>query len=418
MISSNVWQVMSNEEVGFCEGSGWPFLLASNSVAVLRVNAEGIILAANVFATKLIGEALVGQTLESIWLDFGQRTNLTDWIGSGQQRRLLNVRTSSGLPQTLEGTIEPLGSDYLLFGEVNAADQAMLSREVLELNHELNNISRELALKNDDLIKTQCQLLESEKMAAVGQLAAGLAHEINNSVGFVKSNTGTCQRYFSDINRVVHLYDELAHELSENGRSRVAGVKQQVELEDLQQDLDSLFAETFEGLQRIQDLVRDLRTFSHLDGAFNTWANPEHGIDSVLSMIRGEWLNKVEVSKHYAGVPEIRCAPSQLNQMFMSILLNALEAIEPPGAIVIRTGCSVREVWIEIKDNGKGIAPEHMQRIFEPFFTTKLAGQGMGLGLALAYGIVKRHRGHLDVISEPGHGTTVTIVLPIDSDRC
>lgn len=406
---------MSNDAAAFCSGPGWPFFLASNSVLVLRVDADETILAANAFATHLIGEALVGQTLASILIDFGHRTSLSDWIGHGPQRRLLNVRTASGLPHTLEATLEPMGVDYLLFGEVNAADQALLSREVLEVNHELNNVSRELALKNDDLIKTQCQLLESEKMAAVGQLAAGLAHEINNAVGFVKSNTGASQRYFSDINRVVQTYEALDHELSENGRSRVARVKQHVGLEDLQQDLDSLFAETFEGIQRIQDLVRDLRTFSNLDGACHTWANPEQGIDSALNMILGDRLNRVKVSKDYAGIPEIRCAPSQLNQVFMSILLNALEAIDPPGVIMVRTGFSAREVWIEIEDSGKGISPEHLQRIFEPFFTTKPVGQGMGLGLALAYGIVKRHRGRIDVMSEPGQGTRVKIVLPIDN---
>lgn len=403
---------MNDDLWPFARGPGWRFLMASSSVAVLRVSAAGIVLACNRYVEKLTGMDLTGQPWSAMLIEFGPRVALEDWGRADPGPRLLNVCTAAGLPQTLEVTLETIGDEYLLIGEVDAADQARLSGELMELNHELNMLGRELALKNHDLIKAQCQLVESEKMTAIGQLAAGVAHEINNAVGFVKSNLGTSRRYMGEIQRVLQAYAGLEHELTDASRSRLARLKQEVELDYLQEDLDTLFAETLGGVQRIQGIVSDLRTFSQLDSTQDAHANLEQGLDSAIGLIGSERLNKIRIVKDYSGVPEVRGPPSELHQVFLNILLNAVEAIEPPGQITIRTGADTSEVWVEIEDTGKGIAPEHVSRVFEPFFTTKPVGQGVGLGLALSYGVVKRHRGRMSFSSEPGKGTRVRIALP------
>lgn len=289
--------------------------------------------------------------------------------------------------------------------------------ELRAANEKLKTERQQQAELIAKLEEAQSQLIQSEKMASIGQLAAGVAHEINNPVGFVKSNLGTLHRYVADIGRVLKAYAEIESELGEVSKAHVTQLKQELELDFLQEDLQSLLAETVDGVQRVQDIVRDLKNFSHVSSSEQIWANLESGLDSTLNVVWNELKYKATVIKEYSGIPEIKCAPSQINQVFMNLLVNASQAIEERGEITIRTGSSETEVWIDIEDTGRGIAPEHLTRIFEPFFTTKPVGKGTGLGLSLSYGIIKKHHGRIDLSSEVGKGTRFRVVLPRKTDE-
>jgi PAS domain S-box-containing protein len=262
------------------------------------------------------------------------------------------------------------------------------------------------------LEEAQNQLLQSEKMASIGQLAAGVAHEINNPIGFVNSNLTTLQIYINNMQRLIDAYGRLEPSMDDAAQQEIKRLKQETDAEFLHQDIGDLMAESLDGLQRVKRIVQDLKNFSHVDSGELEWADLESGLDSTLNVVWNELKYKAKVVKEYAHIPKIECYPSQLNQVFMNLLVNAAHAIEEQGVVTIRTGHDDKNVWIEVEDTGKGI-PAHLQRrIFEPFFTTKPVGKGTGLGLSLSYGTVKKHGGHIDVTSEVGKGSTFRVVLP------
>ncbi|NMF88215.1 ATP-binding protein [Aromatoleum petrolei] len=256
------------------------------------------------------------------------------------------------------------------------------------------------------------QLLQSEKMASIGQLAAGVAHEINNPVGFVNSNLGTLQRYADDLLRLLSAYERIELDLTSEQLEEIVCIKKEIDAAYLRDDIGDLLNESLDGLQRVKRIVQDLKDFSHVDKAEREWASLEAGLESTLNVVWNEIKYKADVVKEYAQLPQIECFPSQLNQVFMNLLVNAAHAIEDHGRITLRTGYDENQIWVAIEDTGKGIRPEHLSRIFEPFFTTKAVGKGTGLGLSLSYGIVNRHHGHIDVMSELGKGTVFRVVLP------
>ncbi|TXT40542.1 MAG: signal transduction histidine kinase [Comamonadaceae bacterium] len=282
--------------------------------------------------------------------------------------------------------------------------------------HALNKVligeKERLAVLIKELEATQAQLMQSERMASIGQLAAGVAHEINNPVGYVNSNLGSLQRYVADLLRLLSAYQNIETELPEVARDQVIALKKEIDYEFMQNDITELMNETLDGLKRVTRIVQDLKNFSHVGESENQWANLEDGLDSTLRVVWNELKYKAEVVKEYAGLPQIRCYPFQLNQVFMNLLVNASHAIQEKGKITVRTGFDEGQVWIQVQDNGRGIPAENLQRIFDPFFTTKPVGKGTGLGLSLSYDIVKKHGGHIDVSSEPGQGSTFTVFLP------
>ncbi len=293
-----------------------------------------------------------------------------------------------------------------------------IGRDVTERKQAAEEMARrhdELWLLNEKLKDAQNQLLQSEKMASVGQLAAGVAHEINNPIGYVYSNLGTLEDYMQDLFSIVDSYEALEPAIADGEvLERVRATKEKTDLKFLRDDTRALMVETREGITRVKKIVQDLKDFSRIDATDEWhWADLQKGIDSTLNIVWNELKYKVEVKKEYADIPEVECRPSQLNQVFMNLLVNAGHAIEDKGVITIRTGQEGEQVWVEIADNGKGIAPEHLSRIFDPFFTTKPIGQGTGLGLSLSYGIVQKHGGRIDVKSELGKGTTFSVWLPI-----
>jgi two-component system NtrC family sensor kinase len=412
----NGWRPVNANVSLIPEGAGWRFLAASASVVVVRVNAGGTILATNRHAVDLIGEPLVGNPWHTMLLNFGGAPELQDWLAKPARPRLLNIKTAAGLPQTLEVTVEPDGTDYLLLGEVNATEQARLSREVLLLNHELNNMGRELALKNDDLVKTQDQLVQSEKLASIGLLAGGVAHEINNPLAVVKSNLGRLKQYVNTLLIVIRASDELGGDTEDATPAWAAlqSLKHEADLPFITDDVVSLLAECSAGLDRVETIVRGLRDFSRVD-VREAWAfdDIQQVVENALAAVRPQLTIRCQIIKEYGDVKPVQCMRSEICQVFMNLLLNASQAMKNPGVISIRNGQDKSEVWIEIADTGQGISPADLPHIFDPFFTTRPVGQGTGLGLAVAYAIVQRHHGRIEVTSALGSGTTARVWLPL-----
>ena len=294
-----------------------------------------------------------------------------------------------------------------------------LEERVLERTADLQRANATLQTekaRQEELIRklgeAQSQLLQSEKMASIGVLAAGVAHEINNPIGFVNSNLGSLQRYTADMLRLLDAYAAREAGMSPADRREIDQIKKEIDAEYLREDCGSLLAESLEGLDRVKRIVKDMKDFSHVDGGARQHADLESGLDSTLNVVWNEIKYKAEVSKEYGRIPSVECFPSQLNQVFMNLLINAAHAIEGRGRITVRTGHDEQWVWVEIEDTGKGIEPALLGRIFEPFFTTKPVGQGTGLGLSVSYGIVQKHGGLIEVKSELGVGTVFKVSLP------
>ena len=281
---------------------------------------------------------------------------------------------------------------------------------------ELLRRNLELTELNEKLSRAQAQLLQSEKLASIGQLAAGVAHEINNPISFVFSNFGTLQTYITDLLRVLLSYEQAESFIADaDALHRIARLREQVDLDFVVNDVRILMAESREGIERVRKIVADLKDFSRVDSHQDwQWTNLHHGIDSTLNIVNNELKYKADVVKEYGNIPDVECLPSQINQVIMNIVVNGAQAIQGPrGRITIRTGTRADHVWIEIADTGCGIAPAIRSRIFDPFFTTKPIGAGTGLGLSLSYGIIQKHGGRIEVDSEEGVGTTFRIDLPV-----
>jgi PAS domain S-box-containing protein len=258
---------------------------------------------------------------------------------------------------------------------------------------------------NKKLEEAHSQLLQSEKMASIGQLAAGVAHELNNPIGFVHSNLGTLRGYLTDL--------FLIADAGDGEKARL--LKADRDYDYLKTDIFQLLDESAEGLERVKKIVLDLKDFSRPGETDWQWADLHQGLDSTLNIVWNELKYKCTVRKEYGVLPRVRCLPAQLNQVFMNLLVNAAHAIETKGEIVVATRApDDKTVQIVVADTGKGIAPEHLKRVFDPFFTTKPVGQGTGLGLSVSWGIIQKHHGRIEVASEPGKGTTFTVTLPVE----
>ncbi len=310
-------------------------------------------------------------------------------------------------------------SDYLPKSKLKPDTLARSLRNVTSLfqaETERKAMEKQQRLLIQELQETKGQLLQNEKMAAIGQLAAGVAHEINNPIGYINSNLGTLQRYTDNLIDLVECYQQLESKLEASQPELIqqsCALKKKIDLEYIKQDLPDLVRESQEGAERVRQIVQDLKEFSHVDEAEWQWADLHQGLDSTLNIVHNEIKYKAEINKEYGDLPQVECLASQLNQVFMNLLVNAAHAIEKQGTITLRTGCDENEVWVQISDTGKGIPEKNLKRIFEPFYTTKPVGIGTGLGLSLSYSIIKKHHGHIDVVSEEGKGTHFTIHLPI-----
>jgi len=294
--------------------------------------------------------------------------------------------------------------------EADVDRRRLTEAELLRRNSDLTELNQRLG-------EAQQQLLQSEKMASVGQLAAGVAHEINNPIGYVHSNLGSLEKYLAELFQALAGYEAAEAAMPQGpALADLQRLKEGLDLEFLKEDIPVLMRESKEGISRVRKIVQDLKDFSRVDSQQQwEWTNLHRGIDSTLNIVSNEIKYCADVVKEYSEIPDIECLPSQLNQVIMNLLVNAGHAIEGKrGTITIRTAMAGEDfVRVEVADTGKGIPAENLQRIFDPFFTTKPIGKGTGLGLSLSYGIVQKHGGRLEVRSTVGEGTTFSVVLPI-----
>lgn len=312
---------------------------------------------------------------------------------------------------SIERSLELMSSELT---ERNTQLRTELAERQLVEHTLLNERAEQQALIRK-LEEAHNQLLQSEKMASIGQLAAGVAHEINNPIGFVGSNMGTLRGYVSSLLAILADYENIEAELSGDARMRLRELKQQLDIDYLREDAMTLLDESADGIRRVKQIVQDLKDFSHVDEAQWQWSNLHKGLDSTLNIVHNEIKYVAEVVKEYGDIPEVECLASQINQVFMNLLVNAGHAMQQRrGRIIIRTGMASNDsVFVEISDEGCGIPEENLRRIFDPFFTTKPVGKGTGLGLSLSYGIIKKHAGQLEVNSTVNVGTTFRIKLPL-----
>ena len=347
----------------------------------------------------------------------GEKTVFASFIDV-TERRLAEEglrHTQSDLEQLVHSrTAELEQANRLLAEDVKNRERA--EAILLRSNAELSEL-------NSRLKEAQEQLLQSEKMASIGQLAAGVAHEINNPIGYVHSNIGSLEGYLADLFRILDAYVAAEAEMPADSPAcaEPRRLSSELDLAFLRQDIPQLMNESKEGISRVRKIVQDLKDFSHVDSSQEwKWADLHQGLDSTLNMVNNEIKYKAEVVKEYGELPQVECLPSELNQVFLNLLVNAAHAIAEGGergTITLRSGSDGERVWIEVADSGSGIAAENLKRIFDPFFTTKPVGRGTGLGLSLSYGIVKKHGGAIEVASELGRGSTFRVVLPLRQDH-
>ena len=280
---------------------------------------------------------------------------------------------------------------------------------------EIKEVSQELAHAYRELKDTHSQLLQQEKMASIGQLAAGVAHEINNPMGFISSNLGSMGKYLERLEQFLELQSAALSEVASPELLEELGqARRKFKVDYMLADAKSLLAESQDGAQRVRGIVQNLKSFSRVDDAQASYVDINECLESTVTIAWNELKYKTTLIRDYGELPAVKCLPQQLNQVFLNLLVNAAHAIETRGEVTIGTRREGGEVAIAIRDTGCGIPDEIRGRIFEPFFTTKEVGKGTGLGLSISYDIIKKHNGSIEVESRPGEGTTFTVRLPIE----
>lgn len=280
-----------------------------------------------------------------------------------------------------------------------------MSRSVVQARGDLKKKIAELETINQELKEAQSKLVHSSKMISLGQLVAGVAHELNNPIGFIYSNMVHLREY---AERLISYAEAV-----EKNPAQVSQLREKYEIEYVKTDLPKLVTSCEDGARRTRDIVLGLRNFSRLEEAQLKEIDLHEGIDNTLNLLSGEIKNRIQVHKNYAKLPAVSCFASQINQVFMNILSNAVQAIEGNGDIWISTSLENSQVKVSFQDSGKGISAQVMEKIFDPFFSTKGVGQGTGLGLSISYGIIQNHGGDILVKSQEGVGTEFTVMIPV-----
>jgi len=324
------------------------------------------------------------------------------------------------LIRTIKANIYHQQDTLLIIGEYDVMELDSLNREMAALNREVNTMQRALikekaVLKNTlaELKETQTMLIHSEKMNALGQLVAGVAHEMNNPIAYVSSNLHSLKESVSDI---LAAYTEL--ETLTNSQvslqKNVADIRETYDLDFVFDDFDDLYQASAEGIKRVQTIIQDLRTFSRLDESDLKQINLLDSIKSTLSLVEPELKTRsILVGLHINHLPFILCYAAELNQVFLNLIINAIQAMPQGGTLEIRGKEIKDDIQLEFIDTGIGIKPDIINKIFDPFFTTKPVGSGTGLGLSLAYKIItEKHGGKLTVSSELNVGTCFTVIIP------
>lgn len=411
---------------------------------------------------EIYGEVQLGVSIEDLTLALGEAKQLSLAIavfemllvalfsfilGTYLTKQIAGLTRAAGqvTKGDLEVRVKPQGSDELadlanafnqMLDGLSAAKEQQLKyqSELRELNDDLEGrVERrtaqlhtkhtELTQAYEQLKAAQAQLLQSEKLASVGQLAAGVAHEINNPVGFIHSNLSTLRDYLRVYMKLLEMYAELSRELSSGGR-HAAQIQTNIDKFSVAEDLDfivedssSLVADSLEGAERVKDIVQGLKNFSRVDQAKVDCVDINECIRTTLKMVANDLKYKCQVETDLQADKPIRCNVGQINQVLANLLINAGQAIEVDGVIRVNSYARDNGIAITIKDNGCGIADKDIAKLFEPFYTTKPVGQGTGLGLSISYGIVQDHGGEIKVSSKLGEGTCFEILLPYEGSN-
>ncbi len=417
-------------------------ILEAAPEAMIIVDQKGEIAIVNSQAEKLFGygrDELLGKSIE-IFLPqdlrakhvahrgvFAKEARIRP-MGSGLD--LFGI-TKDGRKVPLEISLGPLkiGSEVYVISTIRDITERKMReyelreahREVAEREKALRHTFNQLNNAHDDLKQTQNQLVQSEKLASIGQLAAGVAHEINNPVGFINNNMEILEQYVADYMKILKIADQLKESVLQGNSSQAKVLAEEIAKAEKESNLDYILGDTNnllqhsrKGIERIQKIVMDLRTFAREDKNEMEHVKIEEVIESILSIVQNEIKYKAKLNKNYGDTPIIECSPQRLGQVFINLLINAVQAMEGTGTITIKTYKQNEFVCIDVSDTGKGIPPENLTKIFDPFFTTKPIGQGTGLGLSVSYEIIKKHNGSLTVQSKVGEGTTFNIMLPIN----
>jgi signal transduction histidine kinase len=309
--------------------------------------------------------------------------------------------------------IKPCDLNVLELTVERALERRTLLSNARQYKIDLELRNSELAREKAKLERLQAQIIHSEKMASLGQLAAGIAHELNNPVGFIYGNMDVLAECVGGLTELLDYYDK--SELNESVASGVARIKERIDYAAALEDLDLIVKDCREGAQRIRDIVQNLRTFSRLDEAEFKESDVHEGIDSTIRLLSRYYSSdNITLVRDYGNLPPVDAFAGQLNQVWMNLLVNAAQAVSGKGGEVrVKTRVEGASVVVSVTDSGGGIAPENLKRIFDPFYTTKPVGEGTGLGLSISFGIVERHGGTIAVNTHLHKGTTFSVTLPI-----
>ena len=401
---------LSSESLEFVERC----LDQSHQMLILMLTRSFVIEKHSTGSAHLLGleQDLTGQPLQNFLLIESHHL-LTDSILQHKMPFLLNFKSGDSGYLSLHCQIHQIEEGYLLFGDRPILADSDILRNMTTLNNEMARMTRELNRKNIALAEAQGQLLHQEKMASIGQLAAGMAHEINNPIGFVKSNLTSMEKYAAKLQEYNSAIDEQFQSAEVDGHTtdQLLILRKKLKIGQILEDIPELIEESLDGIERVSEIVKNLKNFSRIGETNQNLACINECLDTTLKMVLSELQYKANIVTEFGEIAQIKCSAAELNQVFMNLLANAGHAIEENGEISIKTWQENSDICIRIADNGKGIAAENLKHIFDPFFTTREPGKGTGLGLSISYDIIRKHNGSIAVESTPGKGTSFTITL-------
>ncbi len=373
-----------------------------DAVAALKVGEFDVVV------TDIIMPGLSGiELLRKIVEDFPDTEVVVVSAVNRSQRALDAMRLGA-----FDYIIKPCDPEVLELTVERAIKHRMLKFYAQRTQLDLETKNEELVKRKEQLEHLQSQIVQNAKMASLGQLAAGVAHELNNPVGFVHANLEMLGQYLANVSQLMGAYDEFS--ISAADEAIAAVIKKKIGYPMILDDISSLINDCREGTDRIREIVQNLRTFSRLDEAEYSLTDINEGIESTVKLISSYFSSgHITLVHEYGELPLIKAFPGQLNQVWMNLVVNAAQSIESAiGQVTIRTRADSESVFVEISDTGCGISIQNLDKIFDPFFTTKPVGEGTGLGLSISFGIVRRHGGEILVNSQLGDGTTFTVRLP------
>jgi len=321
------------------------------------------------------------------------------------------------LDSTGSDEIDKLSIDFNTMVRQLKKSEILAEGQRMALKNLNENLGNEVAKRTHELESAQDVFIQNEKLVSIGQLSAGIAHEINNPVSFVLSNYEYLSEYINNFKHIILLYERIEIEIDSRDKLllEIEKYKKEIDLDYIMEDIDKLLPGSLEGINRIKKIVKDMQYFSHMNNDKQEMTDLNVGIEATLTIISGQFKNRVKLTKKLGVLPKVKCTASHINQVVMNLLMNASHAIADGGEIKISTHqLDDEKVIITVSDNGHGIPENIRNKLFDPFFTTKKIGQGTGLGLSLSFGIVKKHGGNILVESEVNIGTTFTVILPID----